>query len=196
MLVMTHFSRILVLNTGLIGIPKLGDEGQVEAAEMVKDLQVRLSIASSYSPSYSKDSTWKQCQAFPLHRAELSLSGLGWGIFFCMNYETDFQPDAKHSALSVHPGCIDVYSLCPLHLPPFQPILIWRVIRGEGFFVSHFDFTQFGWTGPWISKENVDRLSGEGRQEERGESKADDVKTNQRIVNDDAFSQRVTWPHT
>lgn len=57
MLVMTHFSRILVLNTGLIGIPKLGDEGQVEAAEMVKDLQVRLSIASSYSPSYSKDST-------------------------------------------------------------------------------------------------------------------------------------------
>lgn len=81
-------------------------------------------------------------------------------------------------------------SSCSSNLPSSPTHSLWEGKKEWGFLCKSLWFHTV-----WVNRSMPLRreISGEGREEEKGELKADDRKTSQRIVKEDAFSQRDFW---
>lgn len=107
-----NFPGFSFLNPVLIGVLKLGAERKVDATEMFGEFAGSTQACFWLLSWLQQRQHMETVPGFSFALSKATFSGLGRGIFCCMNYEADFQPDAGRSALSVHPGCIDICSSC------------------------------------------------------------------------------------
>ena len=127
------------LNPVLIWVLKLGAEGEVDAAEMFGEFAGSTRACFWLLSWLQQRQHMETVQGFSFALSKATFPGPGRGIFCCVNYVADFQPDAGALPFLFIQG-ISIFvhhvarSSC---LPLFQPVLIRRVKRSGGFFVSH-----------------------------------------------------------